>query len=171
MKLRSVVSVLGAVAVIAGLGLPVRGAPQSQTLPPAPGATGDWPLHNRDLYNARYSPLTDITASNVDRLTMKWSFPAGANIGEVTPLVLDGVMYVNSGSRLFALDGATGAQLWTVPIAPAFPGSGRGPASGDNRIYAYGAMSMYAVEAKTGRPIEAFEIGRASCRERVYVLV
>lgn len=158
MRLQSVVSTLGAAAVVASVGLSaaLRGAPQSPSLPPGPGAVGDWPLHNRDLYNGRFSPLTDINVSNADRLTLKWSFPAGVNIGEVTPLVLDGVMYINSGSRLFALNGATGAQIWTVPIAPAFPGSGRGPASGDNRIYAYGAMSMFAVEAKTGRPIEAF---------------
>ncbi|PYR34528.1 MAG: hypothetical protein DMF90_16855 [Acidobacteria bacterium] len=156
MRLQSVVSTMRAAAVAwLAVSPSAHGAPQA-ALPPGQGGNGDWPLHNRDLYNSRYSPLADVTASNADRLALKWSFPAGVNIGEVTPLVLDGVMYVNSGSRLFALDAATGSQLWTVPIAPAFPGSGRGPGAGDDKIYAYGTMSMYAVEAKTGRPIEAF---------------
>jgi len=34
-------------------------------------------------------------------------------IRQVTPLVVDGVMYYDAGSKLFAGDGATGATLWT----------------------------------------------------------
>ena len=66
MRLHSVVSTVGAAAVITlcGLVMAVRGAAQSPPLPPSPGSDGDWPLHNRDLYNARYSPLADINAAN-----------------------------------------------------------------------------------------------------------
>jgi len=85
-------------AAIAWLAMSAYAHPAPQVaLPPSQGSNGDWPLHNRDLYNSRFSPLADVAASNADRLALKWSFPAGVNIGEVTPLVLDGVMYVNSG--------------------------------------------------------------------------
>src|SRR5947209_5567911 len=51
----------------------------------------DWPMHNLDLRNGRYSPLDDVNASNVSTLALKWSFDTeGAdNIGQVTPLVVD----------------------------------------------------------------------------------
>ena len=42
-------------------------------------------------------------------------------ISRDTPLVVDGIMYVNAGSRLFAVDAATGRLLWNVQVEPAFP--------------------------------------------------
>jgi glucose dehydrogenase len=137
-------------------GGPPGWSPQRTAPSPAQAAAADWPLHNLDLANSRYSPLSEINVSNVGQLRQKWSYPAGVNIGEVTPLVVDGVMYFNAGSRLFAINAATGTLLWDVAVRTSFPGSGRGPAIGDNRVYAYGSTSVYAVEAKTGAPSEAF---------------
>ena len=135
---------------IAGQGMP-------QSLPASAQArAGDWPQHNLDIFNQRDSPLTEINTSNASRLTLKWTHEAGINIGAVTPLVIDGVMYYNSGSRMFAVNASTGAAVWNVPMAPPFPGSGRGPVFGDGKIYAYGNVGAYAVEAKTGRPQETF---------------
>src|ERR1700674_1685008 len=69
----------------------------------------DWTLHNLDLKNSRYSPLNEINASNVSNLTLQWSFPAAPtdNIRSTTPLVVNGVMYFNAGSKLFALNAVT----------------------------------------------------------------
>ena len=82
------------------------------------------------------------------------------SIRQVTPLVIDGVMYYNAGSKLFAVDAATGASLWTYQVDPAFPGSGRGPTYADGHIYAYGGPYggnvLYAVDAKTGQPLQSF---------------
>jgi glucose dehydrogenase len=122
----------------------------------AAGAGGDWPLHSLDLASSRYAPLDEINTSNVAKLALKWSFDAGASLAQVTPLVVNGIMYFNSGSKLFALDGATGKRLWATEMDPAFTPSGRGPAYGDGRIYAYGQTSLVAVDAETGRPIESF---------------
>jgi alcohol dehydrogenase (cytochrome c) len=134
---------------------------ESPSLAQSPGGRGgttDWPLHNLDISNSRYSTLDEINVSNAGRLQLKWSFdaPQGANFGAMTPLVVDGVMYFNSGSRLFALDAATGKSLWMFELPQSFTGGGRGPAYGDGRIYAFGASLMYAVDAKTGKPIESF---------------
>src|SRR5262245_750223 len=139
----------------------------------APAGTGgnfDWPLHNLDFRNSRYAPLDEINTSNASRLAVKWSYDAGAvdNIGRNTPLVVDGVMYLDAGSKLFAVNAVTGQLIWNVQIEPPFPASGRGPAYGDGVIYAYGRSVLYAVDAKTGKIVESFankgrlEIARAS---------
>ena len=122
-------------------GGPPGWSPQRTAPSTAQAAAADWPLHNLDLANSRYSPLSEINVSNVGQLRQKWSYPAGVNIGEVTPLVVDGVMYFNAGSRLFAINAATGTFMWDVAVRTPFPGSGRGPAIGDNRVYAYGRTS------------------------------
>jgi glucose dehydrogenase len=136
------------------------------------GTNVDWALHSLDLRNGRYATLDEINGSNAARLTLKWSYDGGAadNIGRNTPLVIDGVLYVDAGSKLFAIDAATGQRLWNVQIEPPFPASGRGPAYGDGRIYAYGRSILYAVDAKTGKVVESFankgrlEVARAALR-------
>ena len=40
------------------------------------GTSGDWPSHNLDLRNGRFSPLDQINASNASRLTHQWSVQA-----------------------------------------------------------------------------------------------
>ena len=77
-------------------------------------------------------------------------------VGEVSPLVIDGVMYFHSGSTLFAVDAASGEPVWTFEAEEAFTGGGRGPAYGDGRIYAYGQTIMYAVDARTGVLVDSF---------------
>ena len=123
-----------------------------------PSGTTDWPLHSLDDYNSRFSPLDEIDRSNAGTLTLKWSFEAGP-IRQMTPLVIDGVMYANSGSNLVAVDAATGESLWNVDITPTFRGGGRGPAYGDGKIYAFGPSVLYAVDAETGELVESFGDG------------
>ena len=54
------------------------------------------------------------TPSNVGKLGLSWSFEFDSNRGqEATPIVTGGVMYVSTAwSRVYALDAATGRQLW-----------------------------------------------------------
>ncbi|HTM96747.1 MAG TPA: hypothetical protein VL100_13160, partial [Croceibacterium sp.] len=40
-------------------------------------ASGDWPRYARDLAATRFSPLDQIDASNVGRLEVAWTIPAG----------------------------------------------------------------------------------------------
>ena len=79
------------------------------------GMSGDWPSHNFDLRYTRFSPLDQINTSNASGLTQQWSIETGGAdaLPQVTPLVVDGVMYYNAGSKLFAVNAATGASLWT----------------------------------------------------------
>jgi glucose dehydrogenase len=123
-----------------------------------PSTSTNWSDHNADLANTRYSPLNQITAANAGKLALKWSYelPKAESIAEQTPVVIDGVMYVNSGSKLYALDAVTGKQVWTFQLQPSFAARNRGPAYGDGNIYAMGPGEIYAVDAKAGKPVESF---------------
>ena len=125
---------------------------------PARRTTVDWASHNLDIANSRYALIDDISTTNVDKLTLKWSreFAPADNISRGTPLVVDGVMYFNGGSKVFAVDGATGQPVWSAQVEPSFPANGRGPTYADGRIYAYGRSILYAVDAKTGKIVESF---------------
>ncbi len=89
---------------------------------PAP-APGDWPAYGRDPGGARFSPLTQITRANVAQLQVAWTYHTGmpdlTGMGhrppalEVTPIVVDGTMYVSTPTGIVAaLDPATGTERW-----------------------------------------------------------
>jgi alcohol dehydrogenase (cytochrome c) len=74
---------------------------------------GEWPTYNGQLSGNRHSSLSQITTANVGRLAPRWMFTMpNARRLEVTPGVVDGVMYVTTGNQAFALDARTGRQLW-----------------------------------------------------------
>ena len=151
-------------AVIAGIPASSEQARRSQTThqSPLPHITADgqadWPLHNLDIKGSRYSALRDINTTNVDRLELAWSFEPGAGpgIAQATPLVVDGVMYLNAGSTLFAVNAVSGESIWTLTMDETLVARGRGPAYGDGRVYAFGAATMYATDGKTGELVESF---------------
>jgi quinohemoprotein ethanol dehydrogenase len=80
----------------------------------AEARAGDWITHGRTYSEARYSPLKQIDAGNVQKLGLAWAFDTQTNRGlEATPIVVDGVMYTTgSWSVVYALDAKTGQQLW-----------------------------------------------------------
>src|SRR5262245_33683224 len=73
-------------------------------------STTSWPTNGGNIYNRRYSPLTQITKENVATLKGVWrthlngSGMSPRNSGEATPLVHDGVGYIVTGDDdVFAL--------------------------------------------------------------------
>jgi quinohemoprotein ethanol dehydrogenase len=81
----------------------------------APRNAEEWLTYGRDYSEQRYSPLTQINASNVNRLSLAWSYEVGTGGGpqEATPLVANGVLYgMTNWSIVFALDARTGKELW-----------------------------------------------------------
>ena len=75
----------------------------------------NWPMYHRSYDSFRYSPLAQINKDNVKNLSVAWVHQPGALVQglESTPLVVDGVMYyIASYNRVFALDAATGKELW-----------------------------------------------------------
>ena len=64
-----------------------------------------------------YSPLQQINKSNVKRLVPLWSTNLMSESGELAqPAIYNGVMYVVNGNWTFALDTATGHQIWRTPV-------------------------------------------------------
>ncbi len=79
----------------------------------------NWATNGGNLYNQRYSPLTQITRDNVAGLKGKWQIHldgSGAGpqySGEAQPIVVDGVAYIITGADdVFAIDIDTGEKLW-----------------------------------------------------------
>ena len=72
-----------------------------------------WPTYNGDPGGNRFTRLTQINKSNISRLAPKWVFTLpNAGRMEVTPVVVDGIMYVAATNECYALDAGTGRQVW-----------------------------------------------------------
>ena len=133
-----------------------------------PPRGADWPLHNLDLAGSRFSPLTQITASNVKSLTPRWLFQHGVIDGvsnQTTPVIVNGVMYVtDSRGSVYAVDAADGHLLWSYDVTNQIGGGraegyifrNRGVSYADGVVYVAGGSFLFALDAKTGKPIPTF---------------
>ena len=120
----------------------------------------NWLTYSGNLNSQRHSALTQISPANARDLTLKWVFQSRSlDKHEVTPLVVDGVMYtVQSPNDVIALDAATGKMIWQYSHKP---GEGtRNPCCGnltrgvailgDKLFLAALDAKMIALDAKTG---------------------
>ena len=100
------------------------GLPFSRILNPQPG---DWATYNGNLSANRYSRLNQINTTNVSKLVPKWIFSIPYDGLEVTPIVVDGIMYVTGPNQAYALDAATGQLIWQYsrPRTPGLLGDAR----------------------------------------------
>lgn len=106
---------------------------------------GEWPTYNGKLSGNRHSALDQIHRGNVAGLSTRWLFPVPNSPPlQVTPVVVDGVMYVTTVNQAYALDAATGRQLWhyarprtegQVPTGDAAIGKNRGVAVLGDRVF------------------------------------
>jgi PQQ-dependent dehydrogenase (methanol/ethanol family) len=81
----------------------------------AQGKGEEWLSYGFTPQETRYSPLTQIDASNVSRLGLAWSYEVGPGGGgqEATPLVHNGVIFsITQWSVVFAVDARTGKEKW-----------------------------------------------------------
>jgi len=81
----------------------------------------NWLTYSGSTMSQRHSALTQITPDNAKDLTLSWVFQdRSLDKHEVTPLVVDGVMYtIQSPNDVIALDAATGKTIWTYAHKPA----------------------------------------------------
>src|SRR5436190_9122933 len=81
----------------------------------------NWLTYSGNLNSQRHSGLTQISPANAADLTLKWVFQSRSlDKHEVTPLVVDGVMYtIQSPNDVIALDAATGKTIWQYFHKPA----------------------------------------------------
>ena len=73
----------------------------------------DWPSYHGSYTGNRHSPLDQIDRDNIGGLAMQWFFPIpDMPMIEGTPVVIAGVMYVTAVNQVYALDAATGREIW-----------------------------------------------------------
>jgi glucose dehydrogenase len=92
-------------------------------------AQTDWPSYGHDPGGMRFSPLKQIDAGNVNRLTRAWTYHTGEmpvvsgprgqrqTAFETTPLIINGVLYLSTPSdRIIALEPESGRELWKFDL-------------------------------------------------------
>ncbi len=119
-----------------------------------------------------YSPLDQINKENVQQLQMAWQYHT-LDSGQIqcNPIIVDGVLYgMTATTRPFAVDAATGKEIWKGKSeGPDNFSSSRGVAywedGNDKRILYTSGPWLYALDAKTGKPIPSFgDSGRTSLK-------
>lgn len=87
---------------------------------PASAADGDWIAYGNDRGGSRYSPLEQISPSNVGNLQPAWTYRTG-KVGDgkqgtafqVNPIKVGNRLFLCAGNNdVIALDPETGRQLW-----------------------------------------------------------
>src|SRR5260370_16056479 len=122
---------------------------------------GTWPTHDGKESGNRFSPLRQINTANVERLGPKWMFPipGAPRALEVTPIVVDGVMYVTSVNEAYALDARSGRQIWHYSrprskglVGDAASGINRGMAVLGDRVFMVSDNAhLFALHRFTGQ--------------------
>lgn len=141
-----------------------------------------WSDYKADANSSSYSMLDQINLSNVSRLQNTWTFQmndlgAGEEpvSGQSNPIIIDGVMYVNSGKQtVYAIDAVTGKEIWSCKTleegkpSAASRGVTYWENGDDKRILYSSGHYLMAIDAKTGEIISSFGTnGRVNLNEGV----
>jgi quinoprotein glucose dehydrogenase len=143
-----------------------------------PAKTYDtWGVYGGNKENNHYSSLTQIDTNNVTQLQVAWEYHTHdsdkATQIQVNPIMVDDVLYgVSPKLKLFALNAATGKEIWKFdPVDTTkkdVKGFGyfmmnvcRGVAfytdgKADKRIFYGAGSSLFCIDANTGKPITSF---------------
>ncbi len=124
------------------------------------GGSVDWPVYGGNSDNTHYSTLDQITPANVARLQVAWTYEThdefqGSEM-QANPIVIDGVLYATSPKmRVFALDAATGRELWSFDPSLGRPLAGRFRhrgvvVTGDRVLFNY-RNRLWALDRNTGK--------------------
>src|SRR5262245_9635726 len=139
----------------------------------------DWLYYGGDQAGTKYSSLTDINASNVQKLRVVWQWKHwetalkdyGTTPGffEATPLMIDGVLYVTTPyNNIAALDAESGRELWRFDgegykLGQVLSGSGwklRGTGfwrdGGRLFVFLKSRDRLFKIDARTGEPVHTF---------------
>ena len=122
---------IAALSLLSALREPTDVSGRLSAVPPDAGAAalpgdppdGEWHAYGRTGLGQRYSPLAQVTPSNVADLAVAWTFHTGDLRGhtgdpeettdEDTPLMIDNRLFLCTPHQsVIALDATTGRQLW-----------------------------------------------------------
>ena len=151
-------SCLGSVAAFVG-----AGASANDQLIKMSQNPKDWVMPSGDYANTRYSKLNQITAANVGKLQVAWTFSTGVLRGhEGAPLIIGNMMYVHTPfpNKVYALDLSQEQKIiWmyepkqnpdVIPVM-CCDTVNRGLAYSDGKIFLHQSDDkLIALDAKTG---------------------
>jgi alcohol dehydrogenase (cytochrome c) len=105
----------------------------------------DWPTYHGAPHGNRYSSVDQISRSTVARLAPAWIFTfSDTSRLEVTPIVVDGIMYVTAPNEGYALDAGSGRRIWHFK-RPRSQGLAGDAAAGINRGAAVAGHRLFLV--------------------------
>jgi quinoprotein glucose dehydrogenase len=157
-------------AVLASAAIVPAYAQTGTPAPTQPKPYTTWTTYGGGAHSSQYSALTQIDKSNVAKLEVAWTFPAGERSVSFNPIVVDGVMYVLARDNdIVALDAATGKELWAHPNEGAVGARGmnywRSADGSDGRLLYLNAGFLTAIDARTGATVASFgDNGRVDLR-------
>lgn len=136
------------------------------------GQNQPWPEYGGSADSMQYSPLRQINKNNATKLEQAWFFPTPDAAGRFgfNPLVLNGVMYVGAKEAIFALDAATGKQIWVHKTEGQPTNRGisywHSKDNSDQRLIFSASSYLQEINLKTGVTIPSFgNDGRVNLRE------
>jgi quinoprotein glucose dehydrogenase len=135
----------------------------------------DWRTHGGDPGHLQRSSLDQINRENVKKLTVAWTYRTGDAAADnrtqiqCQPIVVGSVLYATSPKlKVLALDAATGRELWVFdPFGAGATQTSLGVNRGvtywedgeDKRILVTAGQRLFALDAKTGKPVPSFGAG------------
>ncbi len=113
-----------------------------------------------------FSTLDQITPHNVSQLEIAWTYKApDSGQMQMNPIIANGMVYgMTAAVQAIALDAETGKEIWRFgdPLK-AWHSTSRGVSYWENgvdkRILCTIGPYLYALDARTGKPIESFGTG------------
>jgi quinoprotein glucose dehydrogenase len=132
----------------------------------------DWPAYLGGPEMNHYSSLDQINRSNVKRLELAWQYKTlDSGLFQCNPIIIKGVLYgISAAGNAFALNGATGEEKWrfnpdTIKRFLVNRGVTYWEDGEDKRILFSYDQWLYALNARTGKPIREFgNNGRVSLK-------
>ncbi len=132
----------------------------------------EWLTYSGTLDGRRYTPLTQITSTNVLRLRLLWAhkFENAAAAVEATPIVTGGVIFQSvPPSSVVAMDAKTGRTIWRYdrPISAEIPNCcglvSPGLAALDNDVFLTTPDNfLVCINANNGRVVWQTQVARPS---------
>ena len=125
-------------------------------------AAGDWPMYRHDPASTGHSELTQINTTNVTQLAQAWTMRLNDRGGlEVTPIAVNGVMYLPAGNKVLAVDPVSGKEIWHYDVGSQASTRGVAYWPGDDKnapriIFTTFDRKLIALDAATGKLVPTF---------------
>jgi len=136
----------------------------------------EWVEYNGNGARSHYSPLSEINKTNINKLKVVWTYASGGadTSGNRTqiqcnPIIIKGILYgVSAGTQAFAVDAATGKEIWKTNLSETGGSISRGVSYWTDgkkaRIFLGAGKWLYALDARNGKA--AIDFGQ---KGRIYL--